>query len=258
MWRIHLQARVGAFDLDVAIEGAARPVALVGANGSGKSTLLRMIAGAQRPDHGIVEFCGRTVFDDAAGIDLPIERRRVAYVPQGYGLFPHLRVLDNVAFGLASGDRPPPARERRQRALAMLEALGAGAFAARYPRQLSGGEQQRVALARALVIDPSILLLDEPMAAMDTAHRRKVRRFLADWLVARGRPTLVATHDVRDAIALDATVVALDGGRVVQRGTVAELQAAPAAEFVAEFVGADLAVRVEAAGGAARAAPPGR
>lgn len=240
MWRLRVQARVGRFDLDVAIEGDTRPVALVGANGSGKTTLLRMIAGAQRPDRGLVELGGRTVFDGAAGIDVPIERRRVAYVPQGYGLFPHLRVLDNVAFGLASADRPLPARERRQRALAMLEGLGAGALAARFPRQLSGGEQQRVALARALVIDPSILLLDEPMAAMDTAHRRKVRRFLADWLVAQGRPALVVTHDVRDVIALDATVVALDAGRVVQRGTVSELQAAPATEFLAEFVAADL------------------
>jgi len=242
MWRLRAAARIGALELDVDIAGDLRPVALVGPNGSGKTTLLRMIAGAQRPDRGRLRLGERTVFDSDAGVDLPIERRRVAYVPQGYGLFPHLRVVDNVAFGLAAADRPPPARERRRLALAMLARLGAADIAARYPRHLSGGEQQRVALARALVIDPSILLLDEPMAAMDTAHRRKVRRFLADWLAAQGRPAIVVTHDVRDVVALDATVVALDAGRVVQRGSVAELRAAPASDFLAEFVGADLEV----------------
>ena len=241
MWRVRAQRRVGAFDLDVDISGDSRPVALIGPNGSGKTTLLRIIAGAQRPDHGQVVLGERTVFDRERGVDVPIEARRVAYLPQGYGLFPFLRVVDNVAFGLAGGERRLPRRERRARALALLEQLGAAHLAERYPRHLSGGEQQRVALARALLIDPSILLLDEPMAAMDTAHRRRVRSFLASWLAAQGRPALMVTHDVRDVLALDAQVCALEAGRVVQRGSVADIRAAPATEFLAEFVGVDLA-----------------
>jgi molybdate transport system ATP-binding protein len=240
MWRVRATARVGELRLDVDLEGNARPVALVGPNGSGKTTLLRIVAGALRPDRGTITLGGRTIFDSEGGVDLPIERRRVAYLPQGYGLFPHLRVVDNVAFGLAHGERPARREERRRVALEMLATLGAEHLAARYPRRLSGGEQQRVALARALVTDPSILLLDEPMAAMDTSHRRKVRAFLASWLAARGRPALLVTHDVRDVVALDATICALDGGKVIQRGSVAELRAAPATEFLAEFVGADL------------------
>jgi molybdate transport system ATP-binding protein len=240
MWRVRATARVGELRLDVELEGNARPVALVGPNGSGKTTLLRMVAGALSPDRGTITIGGTTLFDSERGVDLPIERRRVAYLPQGYGLFPHLRVVDNVAFGLAHGERPARHEERRRVALEMLAGLGAEHLATRYPRRLSGGEQQRVALARALVTDPSILLLDEPMAAMDTAHRRKVRAFLATWLAGQGRPALLVTHDVRDVIALDATVCALDGGKVIQRGSVAELRASPATEFLAEFVGADL------------------
>jgi molybdate transport system ATP-binding protein len=247
MWRVRIVARVGPLDLDVELEGDARPVALVGPNGSGKTTLLRMIAGAQRPERGTVALGDRTLYDGAAGIDTPIEGRRVAYLPQGYGLFPHLRVLDNVAFGLAHVDRPRERSERRRLALGMLAELGADHLAARYPRHLSGGEQQRVALARALVIDPAILLLDEPMAALDTAHRRKVRLFLSTWLAAQRRPAIVVTHDVRDVLALDATICALDGGRVVQRGSVEEIRAMPATEFLAEFVGADLGVVVAGA-----------
>jgi molybdate transport system ATP-binding protein len=239
-WSVRVRARVGDLELDVELEGNARPVALVGPNGSGKTTLLRIVAGALRPDRGTVSLDGRTLFDSAAGVDLPIERRRVAYLPQGYGLFPHLRVVDNVAFGLAHGERPMGRDERRRVALAMLAELGVDGLASRFPRRLSGGEGQRVALARALVVDPRILLLDEPMAALDTAQRRKVRAFLASWLASQGRPAIVATHDVRDVVALGATVCGLDGGRVVQRGSVAELRAAPATEFLAEFVGADL------------------
>ncbi len=240
MWRVRIVARVGTLDLDVDLDGDMRPVALVGPNGSGKTTLLRLIAGAQRPRSGTIVLGGETLFDHAAGVDVPIERRRVAYLPQGYGLFPHLRVLDNVAFGLAHVQRPRPREEQRALARTMLEDLGAGTLAARYPRHLSGGEQQRVALARALVVDPAILLLDEPMAAMDIALRRKVRRFLATWLAAQRRPAIVVTHDVRDVLALRATVCAIEDGQVVQRGEVEAIRAAPATDFLAEFVGAGL------------------
>jgi molybdate transport system ATP-binding protein len=232
-WRVAIQGQIGALTLDVAIQGTTAPVALVGPNGCGKTTLLRMIAGAHCPTSGVIQVGGRTLFDSAAGQSLPIEQRRVGYVPQGYGLFPHLRAVDNVAFGL-TGSRA----SRQQRARVALDSVQAGPLSARWPRELSGGEQQRVALARALTIDPAILLLDEPLSALDVAARRSVRAFLVAHLAAQNRPSLVVTHDVRDVVALDARVCVMDAGRVVQDGSVAELRADPVNDFVAEFVAA--------------------
>jgi molybdate transport system ATP-binding protein len=229
---------LGALDLHVEIAGGADPIALIGPNGSGKTTLLRVIAGALAPDRGEIEVDGEPLFSSARGVLVPIEARRVGYVPQGYGLFPHLRVVDNVAFGLSVGARALPADQRRAAALATLEALGCAHLADRLPVRLSGGEQQRVALARALVIGPRMLLLDEPLAALDAASRRSVRSSLAERLWALGRPCLVVTHDVRDVEALGAEICVLEGGRVVQRGPVYALREAPATAFVAEFVGA--------------------
>ncbi len=236
-WRAEIHARAGALALDVALEGGVGPLAVVGPNGSGKTTLLRAIAGAHRPVDGSVVVDGVTLFDSGVGVDLPIEERAVGYVPQGYGLFPHLSVLDNVAFGLSTGAGRTPAAERAFAARAMLEELECAHLERRMPARLSGGEQQRVALARALVIEPRLLLLDEPLAALDATARRSVRGFLATKLRALGRPSIVVTHDVRDVLALDAEVCVLETGRVVQRGRVPELRADPTSDFVAEFVG---------------------
>ncbi len=229
---VRITAPMGAETLDVAFEAPAGPLAIIGPNGSGKTTLLRALVGAVKPRAGRIEADGDVLFDADAGVDRPIEQRRVAYVPQGYGLFPHLSVLDNVAFGLDGGRD-----ERRVRARAMLDTFDCGHLAARRPRRLSGGEQQRVALARALVTEPRLLLLDEPLSALDASVRRVVRALLAERLRALGRPSIVVTHDVRDVAALDAPVCVLDGGRVIQRGPLAALRAAPANAFVAEFVG---------------------
>ena len=231
--------RVGELDLDVRLEGGVRPVALVGPNGSGKTTLLRTIAGAHRPSAGVIAIGDRVLFDSDRGIDLPPEERRVGYVPQGYGLFPHLRVLDNVRFGLAGSSR----RENggRASAVAVLEQLEAGHLAERWPDTLSGGERQRVALARALVTEPHILLLDEPLAALDAAARRTMRRRLAERLTASAVPALVITHDVHDIVALNADVHVMEGGRIVQRGPAESLATHPATEFVAEVFGSPLA-----------------
>lgn len=237
-WAARVRASIGALDLDVELEGGRRPVALVGPNGGGKTTLLRILAGAHRPRAGRVECQGRVLFDSEAGTDLPMEQRRVGYVPQGYGLFPHLTVLDNVAFGLSLGGATVSAQERRASATAMLRALGSEGLSGRSVGSLSGGEQQRVALARALVLKPALLLLDEPMAALDVANRRSVRRFVAERLAAWGRPCIVVTHDVRDVAALEAEVHVLQAGRIVQRGGLGQLRQAPGSEFVAEFVGA--------------------
>lgn len=236
-WRAEVRARAGDFTLDVALEGDARPLALVGPNGSGKTTLLRVLAGAVRPEAAEIEVDGAVLHSSARGVEVPIEQRRVGYVPQGYGLFPHLSVLDNVAFGLSTGPRRADRRARHERARAVLDQLGVGALAPRLPGGLSGGEQQRVALARALVIDPALLLLDEPLAALDATARRAIRGFLAEHLRAFGRPCMVVTHDVRDVAALDLQVCVLEGGRVAQRGDLSALRAAPATDFVAEFVG---------------------
>ena len=232
-WAARLRVRRGDFLLDVDLEGPAGPLVLVGPNGSGKTTLLRALAGAVRPDDGAIRVGGRVLLD--ASTDVPIEEREVGYVPQGYGLFPHLSVRDNVAFGLAARGVPPS--ERSERVARILDDLGCGGLIDRSPRTLSGGEQQRVALARALVLAPRLLLLDEPLAALDATTRRAVRSFLAARLHAFEGPSLLVTHDARDAAALDAEVVVLEGGRVVQRGSLESLRAAPATDFVAEFAG---------------------
>lgn len=236
-WAIDARIRIGTFDLDIKIKGDDAPLAVIGPNGSGKTTLLRVIAGTHRPDRGRLEVRSYCFFDSEQNIDLPSERRRVGYVPQGYALFPHLSAVDNVAFGLGNASPRERLVNRRKRALAMLDALDCSYLADRFPRHLSGGEQQRVALARALVINPNMLLLDEPLAAMDATARRKLRYFLADRLRQLARPSIVVTHDVRDVVALDARVCVLERGRIVQQASMAEIRAAPATDFVAEFVG---------------------
>ena len=239
-WRIQVQGRIGALGLDVCIEHDETPLALIGPNGSGKTTLLRIIAGALRPDGGEIEVAGALLFSSTQDRDVPSEARRVGYVPQGSGLFPHLRVIDNVAFGLSTGPRRLTGAARRKVAMRALEDLGCAHLANRAPVRLSGGERQRIALARALVIEPGMLLLDEPLASLDATSRRDLRRFLAARLRAAGVPSIVVTHDLRDVVALGATVCALEEGRVVQRGRVESLCAAPATDFIAEFVGAGI------------------
>ena len=237
-WRASLQVRLGAFTLDATLEGDAGPLALIGPNGSGKTTLLRALAGAIVAEREDIEIAGDVLASSSRGVHVAMEQRRVGYVPQGYGLFPHLSVIDNVAFGLSTGARRLARGERCAKARALLDELGCSALAGRRVDGLSGGEQQRVALARALVIEPELLLLDEPLAALDATSRRAVRSFLAARLEAFGRPTVIVTHDVRDILALRARVFVLEAGRVVQSGSLDELAEAPATEFVSEFVAA--------------------
>lgn len=234
-WQVKLRAQVGGLGLDVELDGKEEPVVLIGPNGSGKTTLLRMIAGALGPLSGRIHIGPSVVFDSDRSVDFPPEARQVGYVPQGFGLFPHLSVAGNVAFGLSLGERRQPARVRRNAALKLLDDLGCAHLADRMPLELSGGEKQRVALARALLVQPQLLLLDEPLATLDPGSRRRLRTFLADHLRARRGPALVVTHDARDAEALGAELFVLEGGRIVQRGSAPQLRAKPATEFVAEF-----------------------
>ncbi|MGE4620182.1 MAG: ATP-binding cassette domain-containing protein [Planctomycetota bacterium] len=210
-WQLNIQLSLGDLHLDVEMEGNETPVALIGPNGSGKTTLLRTIAGAHYPDSGHIEVGGHTLFDSSKEIHLSPEERRVGYVPQGYGLFPHLCVADNVAFGTR---RQPQlsAQARRAVALETLEQLEAGHLMDRWPATLSGGEKQMVALARSLVIDPQLLLLDEPLAALDATARRSLRKHLAEHLAKRKIPSIVITHDVRDVRALGATIIVIEKG----------------------------------------------
>jgi len=225
--------RAGALDLEVALEVDERGLVLVGPNGAGKTTVLLSLVGARRPAHGRVAIAGDVVFDSAGGIDRPTEERGLAYLPQNYALFPHLTAAQNVAFGLR-GTRA----ERIDKARALLGRLGVAAVADRHPGALSGGEQQRVALARALAPAPRALLLDEPLAALDVESRQSVRAFLVAELRAQHRPFIVILHDRDDVRAFAAPIAVVERGRVVQRGELAALEAAPATSFTARLLGA--------------------
>ena len=219
-----LRVERGAFslDLDFAVE-PGRTLALVGPNGAGKSTALGAIAGLV-PNAGTVRV-GDRVLDE-----LPVEQRRVGYVFQDYLLFPHLTVLENVAFGpRATGMLRADAREAASDWLARLDLA---ALAQRRPAQLSGGQAQRVALARALATDPEVLLLDEPLAALDVEIRADVRAELATHLADYAGLTIVVTHSLADVAALAHDVIVLERGRATQRGSLAELTAAPATPYV--------------------------
>ncbi len=190
--------------------------------------MLRAIAGAARPSQGRIAVGGRLLFDRAERVDLPPEERRVGYVFQEYALFPHMTVRENVAF--AGGARADE----------LLERFGIAHLAGARPRRLSGGERQRVGLARAIASDPEVLLLDEPLSALDAHTRARVRDELYDLLRDLGLPALLVTHDFEDAAALADRVGVISTGRVLQTGTPAELLAEPADGFVASFTGGHL------------------
>jgi len=205
-------------------------VALVGPSGAGKTTVLRVVAGLLRPTRGRVAYNGARWLDTEREIDLPPERRPVGYLFQEYALFPHLDVLANVRFGAPRGASVDQLLGRFQ-----IERL-------RHARvqELSGGERQRVALARALAHDPDVLLLDEPLSALDAHTKAEVRIQLRELLHDLSLPTILVTHDFEDAAALADCVGVLVAGRVLQTGTPSELVAAPADAFVASFTGANL------------------
>jgi molybdate transport system ATP-binding protein len=224
--RFSLDVPLREFALDVELTVGREVVALVGPSGAGKTTLLRAIAGLQ-PAGGRISVDGDDWLDSARSIDLPAEQRSVGLVFQEYALFPHLTVRKNVEFGRKGG-------------AALLERFGLATLADAKPRELSGGERQRVALARALAPDPAVLLLDEPLSALDAHTRGEVRAELQQLLRETRRPTLVVTHDFEDAATLATQVGVLVQGRLRQLGTPAELVASPADPFVASLTGANV------------------
>jgi molybdate transport system ATP-binding protein len=254
--------RRGPVTVDVALEVADGEVlAVLGPNGAGKSTLLRVLAGLLPPDGGRVAVDGTTWDDVAARVHLPAHRRPLGMVFQDHLLFPHLSVLENVAFGPRT--RGASRAAARTAAAAWIGRVGLDGLGDRRPGQLSGGQAQRAALARALVGDPALLLLDEPLSALDArtrlAVRAELRRHLADYA---GSAVLV-THDPVDAMALADRVVVVEDGRVVQAGTPADVARHPRTDYVARLVGLSLlpgtadglTVRLDGGGVVAVAAP---
>jgi ABC-type Fe3+/spermidine/putrescine transport system ATPase subunit len=204
-------------------------VSLLGPSGCGKTTTLRLIAGFEQPDSGQI----RIGNEDVAG--LPPYRRDVNTVFQSYALFPHLKVLDNVAYGLRH--RGAAKEEREQQARAMLELVRLEGVEERRPSQLSGGQQQRVALARSLVMKPKVLLLDEPLGALDLAVRKQLQIELKRIQSEVGVTFIYVTHDQEEALAMSDRVVVMDQGRIEQTGTPREIYDSPASKFVADFIG---------------------
>lgn len=223
----------GAFtlDLDLAVT-AGRTLALLGPNGAGKSTALGLLAGTIELDSGSVVVNGRVLDDQHTHIET--EYRRIAMVFQDYLLFPHLSVLENVAFAPRSASMPRAAA--RALAREWLDRLGIADLAAMYPPQLSGGQAQRVALGRALASDPELLLLDEPLSALDVEVREEVRGELGRHIREWGGPTVVVTHLFDDVVALADDVVVIERGRATQRSTVRELVQNPATPYVSRLV----------------------
>ena len=221
-------------DFSLPLEGASLTV-LFGPSGCGKSTILRALAGLDRPQAGRIAAGGDTWYDGEAGRFLPAHRRRVGFLAQQPGLFPHLSVAANIAFGVKTG------RERRVSEL--LELVGLADLAHRRPSELSGGQQQRVALARALAPSPRLLLLDEPFAALDRPAQRDLRARLRDSLAASRTPALLVTHAREEALALGDDLLLMDQGRILQRGKPEEVFSHPAAPGLVE-AGTVVKVRV--------------
>jgi iron(III) transport system ATP-binding protein len=222
----------GAFtaihDLSLTIEPGTL-VTLLGPSGCGKTTTLRMLAGLEHPTSGRILIGGKDV------TMLPANERDVSMVFQSYALFPHMTAVDNVAYGLgSSGVKPKEARERAEEGLALVGLAGMGE---RLPAELSGGQQQRVAVARALVLEPQVLLLDEPLSNLDARLRRRVRTEIRELQQRLGFTAVYVTHDQDEALAVSDRIIVMKDGRIAQEGEPRELYEAPASSFIADFMG---------------------
>lgn len=236
---VRVTARLAQRDVefDVSLDDG-EVLAVLGPNGAGKSTLLMLIAGLLRPDTGRVELGDTVLTDTDAGTFVPTHARGVAMLSQQAMLFPHMNVAANV--GYAPRCRGLSRRTARTAARRWLDAVGAADLADRTPAQLSGGQAQRVALARALAAEPALLLLDEPMAALDVSAAPAMRRLLREVLGDTGRTAIIVTHDLLDALAIADKVIVVDRGRIVERGPVREVLTTPRSEFAATIAGVNL------------------
>jgi molybdate transport system ATP-binding protein len=223
------------FKLDLRFEARPGVLILFGASGAGKSLTLQLLAGLQTPDRGTIRAGGEALFDSFRQINVPVRQRCVGFVFQNLALFPHLNTRQNVAYGLTHIS----AAERRQRVGAMLEKLKINSLADRSPQTLSGGEQQRVALARALVTRPRMLLLDEPLSALDLSIKRSIVADLQRINQEQRIPILYVTHDRSEALSLGERVLLLESGRVVAEGKPLDVLTQPVKESVANLTGVE-------------------
>ena len=221
------------FAVDVAFEAATGFTILFGASGAGKTTLLDCVAGLSQPDSGRISIGNRVVFDSSSGVNLHVAERHVGYVFQNLALFPHMTAEQNVCYGL----KHLRTDERNQRTGAILQAFGIAHLSRRNVRDISGGERQRVALARTLVTDPQLLLLDEPLAALDSPTKSHIIDDLQQWNRTRGIPILYVTHSREEVFALGESVIVLEAGRLLRQGTPHEVMTAPLQETVAQLAG---------------------
>jgi len=228
-----LVSRSSDFTLRLAFEIWPGFTIVFGSSGAGKTTLLDCIAGIMTPDEGAINIGTRFLFHSDRKINLPIRDRRCGYVFQSLALFPHLTVQQNVSYGLAH----LTTEERSRRTAAILEAFRIAPLARRRARDISGGESQRVALARTLVTDPELLLLDEPLAALDRPTKAQILDDLREWNRTHGIPVLYVTHSREEVFALGERVIVLDAGRIVAEGTPHEVLSAPQMETVAQLAG---------------------
>ena len=257
MTTVSLQSLVKRYGGATAVDGISLDIAhgefisLLGPSGCGKTTTLKCLAGFEAIDRGRILFDGRDV------APLPPEQRDIGMVFQNYALFPHMTVAGNLAFGLEMRGRPKS--EIATRVAAVLDLVQLGGMGTRYPRELSGGQQQRVALARALVIEPKILLLDEPLANLDATLRDEMRTFIRDLQRRVGISTLYVTHDQAEAMTMSDRVVVMFGGQIAQAAAPETVYDRPASEAVARFVGqANIIAGVVSAGSFAIDSPLGR
>lgn len=236
MLTFQLKKRLRNFSVDISEQLGAETLVLIGHSGCGKSTTLKMLSGLMSPDEGNIQLDGRVLWDGSKRIDVVPENRSIGYVFQNYALFPHLTVTDNVAYGISHLSK----EERAKRVEQALEFVGIQHLSHAKPAMLSGGEQQRVALARVLVTQPKLLLLDEPLSALDVSTRSHVRAELKELLRKLSIPTIVVTHDFEDARVLADRIAVMDKGIIVQSGRQKDIQERPVNSFVAEFTGTNL------------------
>lgn len=212
-------------------------VTLLGPSGCGKTTTLRCVAGLEQAQEGRIDMGGQVVFDASANRDVRPEDRPIAMVPQSYGIWPHMTVIDNAAFPLRYGRNRGRSKDVRRRALQMLDQVGLAAVADRWATQLSGGQQQRLAFARALLCEPEVLLLDEPLSNLDAKLRAQLRQELRSFQEQFGVTALYVTHDQSEALAMSDTVIVMNQGRIEQIDEPQRIYGRPRTSFVADFIG---------------------
>jgi ABC-type Fe3+/spermidine/putrescine transport system ATPase subunit len=221
MLEIDIEKRLRDYDLLLKLDvGRGETLMLVGDNGCGKTTLLNLIAGLDRPDRGSIYLNGRALYNFELGIDVPPETRGIGYVFQSYALFPHMSVYDNVAFGLRA--RKMPAAEIDTRVKEHLEMAGLWEVRRAKASDVSGGQKQRVALARALIIEPCLLLLDEPLCALDIRKQEAMRKELRETIRACGVPCIIVTHDLRDVACIGDQACLMERGKLILHGRAEE------------------------------------